>query len=78
MAPDDRIELARKVLDTVHPENRADRLSQPSPEDVIRALQARYRFLAAAPNSTGLRTRLLPLIGLASAGKSTPSELQVQ
>jgi hypothetical protein len=75
---DDRVEFARKVLDTVHPANGADAVAPQSPESVMNTVQMRYRFLAATPAANELRARVLPLIGLAATGKPPPSDRDVQ
>jgi hypothetical protein len=76
--PDDRVELARKVLDTVHPANGAGGVTQPTADEVINTMRTRYPLLAAAPALDDLRARLLPLIGLASAGKPPPSDADIK
>ena len=75
---DARVEFARKVLDTVHPANGADAVTQQSPEAVMNMVQMCYRFLAAAPAASKVRARVLPLIGLAATGKPPPSDRDVQ
>jgi len=75
---DDRVEFARQVLDTVQPANGADAVTQLSPDAVMSTVQTCYRFLAATPAASELRARVLPLIGLAAAGKPAPSDREVQ
>ena len=76
--PDDRVILARKVLDTVDPPTSIQDVLQLSPAEVVDTLCARYPYLTARTSAGDLRARLQPLIGLATGGKPPPSDAEAR